>query len=424
MHSRPLRFLLVVACACGIGAAAFFIRSLENTLTARRAVLRDFDRLAWDATDALAELRAAQQAYLAVGQGPDFWMSKVDTTSKRVSEGLASLQPAATSATSRSAIDQAVAASTEFSNVDGRVRGHLKSGAQTMAAEIVFSEGARAAMEMSQHVEQARLEEHLEFDRFEADNRTLEMAAAGGSVGFMLLVSALLALVLGKRAADQEPASLALNLSSDSNARRITAEAPAAAAHDLPLREEKQTAAKQPRDPVVRRSEKLPPTTTVPLQAVAQICTDMGRVGDPEELKGLLSRAAEALDASGLVLWLGAPSGSELRPALAHGYTPEMVSRIPVVPRGANNAAAAAYRSGILQVVLSRSGSPAKGAVVAPVLSAEGCLGVLSAEIRGGGEASETIQSLATIFAAQLAGVVASTPVAPERVAAVGGAVS
>ena len=200
---------------------------------------------------------------------------------------------------------------------------------------------------------------------------------------------------------------------------------PAAAAHDLPLREEKQTAAKQPRDPVVRRPEKLPPPpTAVPLQAVAQICTDMGRVGDPEELKGLLSRAAEALDASGLVLWLGAPSGSELRPALAHGYTPEMVSRIPVVPRAANNAAAAAYRSGILQVVLSRSGSPAKGAVVAPVLSAEGCLGVLSAEIRGGGEASETIQSLAAIFAAQLAGVVASTPVAPERVAAVGGAVS
>jgi hypothetical protein len=167
----------------------------------------------------------------------------------------------------------------------------------------------------------------------------------------------------------------------------------------------------------------LPPQPApVPLQAVAQICTDMGRVGDPAELKGLLSRAAGALDASGLVLWLGSSSGSELRPALAHGYTPEMVARIPVVPRAANNAAAAAYRSGILQIVRSQSGSPAKGAVVAPVLSAEGCLGVLSAEIRGGGEASETVQSLAMIFAAQLAGVVASTPVAVERAAAVGGA--
>jgi len=164
MHSRPLRFLLVVACACGISAAAVFINSLETPLTARRAALRDFDRLAWDATDALAELRAAQQAYLAVGQGPDFWMSKVDATSQRLSEGLAKLQPAATSSPSRSALDQAVAASTEFSNVDGRVRGYLKSGAQAMAAQIVFAEGSRASVETSQHIEQARLEEHLEFD--------------------------------------------------------------------------------------------------------------------------------------------------------------------------------------------------------------------------------------------------------------------
>ncbi|MEP7304618.1 MAG: GAF domain-containing protein [Acidobacteriota bacterium] len=419
MHSRPLRFMLVVACACGIGAAAVFIRSLDDTRTARRAALRYFDRLAWDATDAVAELRAAQQAYLAIGQGPDFWMSKVDATSQRLSAGLTNLQPVATSATARSALDQAVAASTEFSNVDGRIRGYLRTGAQSIAAQIVFAEGGRVTVETSQHIEQARLEEHLEFDRFEADSRKLEMAAAGGSVGFLLLVSAVLALVTQKSASDTEPAALALNLSA-AGGRQVTAEAPASA-HDLPLRAEVQPVA-VPRTEI-RRPERLPPhPAPVPLQAVAQICTDMGRIGDPEELKGLLSRAAEALDASGLVLWLGTSSGSELRPALAHGYTPEMVSRIPVVPRAANNAAAAAYRSGILQIVLSKSGSPAKGAVVAPVLSAEGCLGVLSAEIRGGGEASETVQSLAAIFAAQLAGVVASTPVVPERAAAVGGA--
>ena len=85
-----------------------------------------------------------------------------------------------------------------------------------MAAQIVFAEGARAAVGTSQHIEEARLEEHLEFDRFEADNRKLEMAAAGGSVGFLLLVAAVLALVLRKSAADSEPASLALNLSAAS----------------------------------------------------------------------------------------------------------------------------------------------------------------------------------------------------------------
>ena len=271
-------------------------------------------------------------------------MSKVDATSHRVSEGLANLQPAAISATSRSALDQAVAASTEFSNVDGRIRGYLKTGAQSMAAQIVFAEGAAPPWGRAKHIEQARLEEHLELDRFEADNRKLEMAAAGGSVGFMLLVTALLALVPRKSAAEAEPASVSLNLSAASG-RQITAAAPRGEAGPAAARRK----AAQPRCHGIRPGDQnncRRQPAPVPLQAVAQICTDMGRVGDPEELKGLLSRAAEALDASGLVLWLGASSGSELRPALAHGYTPEMVSRIPVVPRAANNAAAAAYRSG------------------------------------------------------------------------------
>jgi GAF domain-containing protein len=53
--------------------------------------------------------------------------------------------------------------------------------------------------------------------------------------------------------------------------------------------------------------------------------------------------------------------------------------------------------------------------VAAPLLSSEGCIGTLSAEIRGGGEASDSVQALATIFAAQLAGVIATTPEASEQ---------
>ena len=50
--------------------------------------------------------------------------------------------------------------------------------------------------------------------------------------------------------------------------------------------------------------------------------------------------------------------------------------------RSADNAAAAAYRTGQLQIVLARPGE-SNGAVVAPLLSADGCIGALSAEIRG-----------------------------------------
>jgi hypothetical protein len=108
-------------------------------------------------------------------------------------------------------------------------------------------------------------------------------------------------------------------------------------------------------------------------------------------------------------VWMGTPTGADLRPVLAHGYSSQMIARIPPVPRTGDNAAAAAYRSGTLQIVLSRPGG-ASGAIVAPILSAEGCVGALSAEIRSGGETSESVQALASIFAAHLAGVLSSTP--------------
>ena len=121
------------------------------------------------------------------------------------------------------------------------------------------------------------------------------------------------------------------------------------------------------------------------------------------------------MDATGLIVWLGNASGADLRPVLAHGYSAQVLARMPTVPRSADNAAAAAYRTGVLQIVLARPGTSA-GAIVAPLLSPEGCIGALSAEIAGGGEASDSVQALAAIFAAQLAGVLPATP--PEATVA------
>jgi len=84
------------------------------------------------------------------------------------------------------------------------------------------------------------------------------------------------------------------------------------------------------------------------------------------------------------------------------------------IPRSADNAAAAAFRTSQLQIVLARPGE-SNGAVVAPLLSSEGCVGALSAEIRGGGESSESVQALAAIFASHLAGVLHTTPAAHEQ---------
>jgi len=153
------------------------------------------------------------------------------------------------------------------------------------------------------------------------------------------------------------------------------------------------------------------------LKAAADLCTELSRVNDAGELQRLLARAADVMDASGLVIWIGNAAGADLRPVLAHGYSDQVIARMPTVPRSANNAAAAAYRTGALQGVLRRPGS--NGAVVVPLLSPEGCVGAFSAEILSGSETADSVQAVAAIFAAQLAGVLSgSASTTPEDSAA------
>jgi len=80
------------------------------------------------------------------------------------------------------------------------------------------------------------------------------------------------------------------------------------------------------------------------------------------------------------------------------------VTRMGNIHRDASNAAAAAYRAGELRTASGDAG--ANGALVAPLLTADGCIGVLSAEMKGGSEKDESSQALASIFAAQLAALV------------------
>jgi hypothetical protein len=164
-------------------------------------------------------------------------------------------------------------------------------------------------------------------------------------------------------------------------------------------------------------TESLPstqPTSSAVLRAASELCTNFARMSDVDEFRRLIAQAAELMDANGLIVWMSAPGVTELRPAISHGYPDEMLSRLPPLSRSADNAAAAAFRTRQLQIVLARPGS-SNGAVVAPLLTSAGCVGVISAEIRGGGETAESVQALAAIFAAQLANVLQPAPQTQEN---------
>ena len=383
MRSRAARLIVgAFAWSALLGAGGFPVYS-ELQHVAPRAALRELDRHAREAADSLADLRASQQAYVAAGQGVAFWMPKVAALSEAAAKAVGELRQTAASPEARAALDEAASSIAEFGNVDTRVREYVKSGQPLMAADVIFTEGGQTAVTAARQVEKVRLAEHQAFDASEAaGRRRAAVALAIGALAGVLGVGLLMPIGKLRAKADKAIAELA--------------------SRDSALREELAASAAAGR------------TAATVLRSAAQLCTDFGRVSDVEGLKALLGPAAQMMDASGLVVWLGSTGGLDLRPVLTHGYSAQALARMPTVSRSADNAAAAAYRTGVLQIVLSRPGV-SNGAVVAPLITPEGCIGALSAEITSGGEGSDAVQALAAIFAAQLAGVIhAAAAAVPE----------
>jgi hypothetical protein len=384
-----------------VGAAAFFLFQTEQQIARLKSTLRTFDVRAREATTALADLRVAQQAYVAEGQGVDFWMPKVASLHESIKGTLAAMRQSPVSGGASTVLDEAVATVAEFGDIDRRTRDYITGEEKLMAADVIFTEGGEAAANAARQIETARLAEHQAADLVEAALRKQEALAAGAAASFAVLV--VLLLMPRPRVEVEEPATTGLSI------------APTRAAASVPTTAVPAKASKAA--PAAPRAQALETSVTtrqaIALKAAASLATDLGRVRDAEEMTRLLGRAATLMDASGVVIWLGTTTGTELAPMLAHGYGSQALSRMPRVPRSADNAAAAAYRTGQMQIVLARPGGN-PGALVAPILAAEGCIGALSAEIQGGGEASESVQALSTIVAAHLATVLADSRPAAE----------
>ena len=382
-----LRWSCVVLALIAIAAAAFLLIRSDQQLSQQTAALRAFDQHAHDASAALVDARVSQQAYVAAGQDAAFRIVKTAAAIQSATDELTALRQTAAVAALTS-LDKASATVVEFSAVDKRARDYLASGQQLMASDVIFTEGTDAAATSVRQIETARLAEHQATDVETAAVRNQQALTAGAAAGIVLVV--VLLLVAVPRAKSAETASLSIL---PAPAAQPVA-SPPAAVRVTPLTSHAQGSV---------------------LKAATDIVTDFGRIRDLDELTRLLGRAAEVMDASGLMVWMGSAAGGDLRPVLAHGYSAKMIARIPPVSRSADNAAAAAYRSGTLQIVRSHPGG-SSGAVVAPILAADGCIGALSAEIRDGGETSDSVQALAVIFAAQLAGVMTTAPAAEIQV--------
>jgi hypothetical protein len=95
---------------------------------------------------------------------------------------------------------------------------------------------------------------------------------------------------------------------------------------------------------------------------------------------------------------------------LSHGYSELALARIGELASSEDNATAEAFRTGTTRVVDASGGT--NGAIAVPLVTPTGCVGVMAAEIRNGGEKRAASQAIATILAAQLASLASASPAA------------
>ncbi len=422
MTNRPVRVALLLLFLAAMGATAYLYWIAEREARATDVTARTFDDRAHGAETQVADLRSSQQGYVAAGQGQDFWFARAAKAIDDLRTSVTDLRTTASAPQSVSACDDALTALQDLEQMDKRAREYVRDRQSSLASDLIFADGFDLARKIAEAIEQARLTERTAREAQVAALKKREVFSLGAAGAASLLIVLLLML------AGREPESAAAapiaqpvtatprpiaNLTLDSVGADEWSPAKRESVSDdrrePPAAREAEPAAIVPAAPAAAPAPAPAPASAarprVDLPQVSSICNDLARVVDTRMLPSLLERAADALDAAGIVLWVADPDGRELAAIMAHGYAPNLVVRLGTIGRDAENATAAAFRTSLVQTV--KADGVSNGAIAAPLVGGAGCVGVMAAEVRERGEQDDTVLAAAGIIAAQLATLVA-----------------
>ncbi len=391
MKSPAIRVTLLILFVAAAGAAGYFVWMSELAARAESDAAERFDATAVAASRGILELRAAQQAYVAAGQGHEFWTSKASAALGDLRDKLTALRAQTPAPQAQTAIDTTLAILQDFEEVDRRAREYASSGQNLLASDLIFSDGLEMTGAALTSLDEARSANHQSRASAMTEARRIQLMSLGSCAGFALLIILLLTpapkrprepvqvTTPAAEASTPEPFDLALTLDEDADNFKAPPPPPP-----------------PPPPPVTDTT-----TESVTLGSIASLCTELGKVVDTRSLSSILERTAVVLNASGIVLWIADPDGHELSPIVAHGYSDQVLARMGTISRDAENVTAAAFRTGLVQTV--KADSIANGAIAAPLVTPAGSVGVMAAEVRNEGERQGAKLAAAAIVAAQLA---------------------
>lgn len=160
MH-RSARLLVVLLALVTSGGVMYWAFQDERGLRQSAVTERQALDIADHALATTADLRAALQAYVAAGQGPEFWMSRSDALMQDLQKALVALTPPG----DEGAPALAAEAMGRLVGADKRARAFVRERQERLAADVVF-------IECRNHLEAVRLQI--------AGAREREIAAAAG----------------------------------------------------------------------------------------------------------------------------------------------------------------------------------------------------------------------------------------------------
>jgi hypothetical protein len=424
MHSRAARLMLCVLFLAALSVTAFLFWKGETQAASGSAQAKSFDAASRYAERTLLDVRTAQQAYVAAGQGGEFWAGKVVHGIESLRSTLKSMKAQATAPETRRAIDAAGSTLEDFARIDKRAQDYVRTNQRLLASDVIFADGLELTEAGLTSIEQARTAELEAREGLVGTFRARQtFAVTAGAAAAVLAV----VLLLPVPSASARAASLAGAAARGSAPRqpelpkaepaRVTEGEGWSAPRRTPAKSdqpEPAVDAPSPEPVVVEPAiETLPMSETPSVEqtppalpgadfvGVAALCLDLARIVDTRALPSLLDRAAHLLDASGIILWIADPDGRELNPIFAQGYPQQLLNRLGTIPRDSENATAAAFRTSLLQTV--KADDISAGAIAAPLVTPAGCVGVMAAEVRHDAERQDAMLAAATIVAAQLA---------------------
>jgi hypothetical protein len=429
MQSRAARLILLALFLAALTTATFLFWKGDVQATDAARAAKTFDASARVLERGLLDLRAAQLGYAAAGQPGDRWVTRVAQGLETVRGNAQALRAEATVPDAQTAVDAITTALNEFAKADRRAVEYVRTEQRLLASDVVFGDGLERSEAALAALEQARSAELQARDAVVTVFRSRQrFALTAGAAAAVLVVLLLLPAASPSAAAPSvHPARPAETHGPDRSIRdvvqdndeivrvprRVLVQEPVVAS--LATVDTQPTATEEV--PVTLAAAEAPSTASVQPQTtdfagIASLCVDLARVVDTRALPSLLDRTALLLDASGIILWIADPDGRELNPIFAQGYPQQLVNRLGTIPRDAQNATAAAFRTSLLQTVLADEISA--GAIAAPLVTPGGCVGVMAAEVRHDSERHEAKLAAATIVAAQLATLVGPPSARPQ----------